>query len=224
MTTEKEIRIESGWRTALSSEFQKPYFQELRKFIKEEYKVNTIFPRANLIFNAFDLCPWEKTKLVILGQDPYHGDGQAHGLAFSVLDGVPIPPSLLNIYKELKTDLNIQIPKSGNLTRWAEQGVLLLNATLTVRKNQAGSHQNFGWETFTNAAIQRLAEEKKDLVFLLWGSFAAKKEELIPKDKHLILKSPHPSPLSAHRGFFGCRHFSKANTYLMQKGISPIEW
>jgi uracil-DNA glycosylase len=220
----KDIKIEEGWKKALDEEFSKPYFTKLREWVRTEYKQNSIYPKANLIFNAFDLCPWSEVKVVILGQDPYHGEGQAHGLCFSVIEGVPHPPSLQNIFKEIHSNLGKPIPKSGDLTRWAKQGVLLLNATLTVKKDQAGSHQNQGWETFTDAVIQTLAEKKSNLVFLLWGSFAGKKEILIPKDRHLILKSPHPSPLSAYRGFFGNGHFSKTNVYLHSKGITPIDW
>ncbi len=220
----KEIQLEESWKRILAEEFQKPYFQELRKFIRNEYQTKVVFPPAKLMFAALDLCPFDKVKVVILGQDPYHGTGQAHGLCFSVRDQVMFPPSLQNIFKEIKSDLGIPIPKSGDLSRWANQGVLLLNATLTVVMNQAGSHQNKGWENFTDTIIQKLSEGKDHLVFLLWGSFAHKKGEKIDSNKHLVLKSPHPSPLSAHRGFFGNHHFSKTNEYLIERGGTPIEW
>ncbi|MDF3821804.1 uracil-DNA glycosylase [Leptospira sp. 96542] len=220
----KEVQIEDGWKNILLEEFEKEYFITLRQFVRDQYKNFTVYPPAKLIFNAFNLCPFDKVKVVILGQDPYHGEGQAHGLCFSVRDGVRFPPSLQNIFKEIQTDIGKPIPKSGDLTRLAEQGVLLLNASLTVKKDEAGSHQNKGWETFTDACIQALAEKKDHLVFLLWGSFAGKKEIFIPKHKHLILKSAHPSPLSAHRGFFGNQHFSKCNAYLKQNGRDSIDW
>ncbi|TGM73240.1 uracil-DNA glycosylase [Leptospira mtsangambouensis] len=220
----KDVQIESGWKEVLRDEFEKPYFSNLREWVRDQYKSSTVFPPAKLIFNAFDSCPFDKVKVVILGQDPYHGPGQAHGLCFSVNDGVPFPPSLQNIFKEIADDLQKPIPKSGNLTHWANQGVLLLNATLTVQKDKAGSHQNKGWEEFTDAAIKILAEKKSNIVFLLWGSFAQKKEILIPPNKHLILKSAHPSPLSAYRGFLGNKHFSKTNEYLHSQGKEPIDW
>lgn len=220
----KDVQIESGWKEVLREEFEKPYFSNLREWVRDQYKSSTVFPPAKLIFNAFDSCPFDKVRVVILGQDPYHGPGQAHGLCFSVNDGVPFPPSLQNIFKEIADDLQKPIPKSGNLTHWANQGVLLLNATLTVQKDKAGSHQNKGWEEFTDAAIKILAEKKSNLVFLLWGSFAQKKEILIPPNKHLVLKSAHPSPLSAYRGFLGNKHFSKTNEYLHSLGIEPIDW
>ncbi|TGK87296.1 uracil-DNA glycosylase [Leptospira noumeaensis] len=220
----KDVQIEPGWKEVLQLEFEKPYFSNLREWIREEYKSKVVYPPAKLIFNAFDSCPFDKVKVVILGQDPYHGPGQAHGLCFSVNDGVPHPPSLQNIFKEIHDDLKIPIPKTGNLTRWANQGVLLLNATLTVQKDKAGSHQNKGWEEFTDAAIRILAEKKSNLVFLLWGSFAQKKEILIPPNKHYVLKSAHPSPLSAYRGFLGNQHFSKTNEYLVSQGKEPIDW
>lgn len=220
----KDVQIESGWKEVLSEEFEKPYFSNLREWVRDQYKSATVYPPAKLIFNAFDSCPFDKVKVVILGQDPYHGPGQAHGLCFSVNDGVPFPPSLQNIFKEIADDLQKPIPKSGNLTHWANQGVLLLNATLTVQKDKAGSHQNKGWEEFTDAAIKILAEKKSNIVFLLWGSFAQKKEVLIPPNKHLILKSAHPSPLSAYRGFLGNKHFSKTNEYLHSQGKEPIDW
>lgn len=220
----KDVQIESGWKEVLRDEFEKPYFSNLREWVRDQYKSSTVFPPAKLIFNAFDSCPFDKVKVVILGQDPYHGPGQAHGLCFSVNEGVPFPPSLQNIFKEIADDLQKPIPKSGNLTHWANQGVLLLNATLTVQKDKAGSHQNKGWEEFTDAAIKILAEKKSNIVFLLWGSFAQKKEVLIPPNKHLILKSAHPSPLSAYRGFLGNKHFSKTNEYLQSQGKEPIDW
>ncbi|KKS78183.1 MAG: Uracil-DNA glycosylase [Candidatus Woesebacteria bacterium GW2011_GWB1_43_14] len=218
------MKIEKNWKEALNGEFEKPYFRTLAKFVKEEYSFGTVYPSPKLVFNAFDSCPFDKVKVVILGQDPYHGQNQAHGLAFSVRDSVEIPPSLINIYKEIEDDLGIKPPKSGNLTRWTKQGVLLLNATLTVRANLAGSHQKKGWEEFTDAAITALSEKKKNLVFMLWGSYAQNKGEVINKSRHLVLEAPHPSPLSASRGFFGCRHFSACNLYLIMHGKEPIEW
>ena len=219
------VSIDKSWQKVLQDEFDKDYFKELVQFVKQEYQKTTCYPPGNLIFNAFDHCPFDATKVVILGQDPYHGKGQAHGLCFSVPEGIAQPPSLENIFKEIKTDIGKPVPQSGNLTRWADQGVLLLNATLSVRAHQAGSHQNKGWEKFTNRVIQTLSEEKESLVFLLWGGFAKKKKSLIDKDKHLILTSGHPSPLSANKGYwFGNQHFSKTNDYLKQKGKSPIEW
>ncbi|GAB4333807.1 MAG: uracil-DNA glycosylase [Flammeovirgaceae bacterium] len=219
-----EVKIEDSWKNRLEKEFKEPYFQALVKFVKEEYKTQTIYPPGRLIFNAFEKCKFEDTKVVILGQDPYHGAGQANGLCFSVNDGIPLPPSLLNIFKEINKDLGKPIPTSGNLERWAVQGVLLLNATLTVRESQAGSHQNKGWEQFTDAAIKALAREREGLVFLLWGAYAQKKAAFIDPKKHLILQSAHPSPLSASKGFFGNHHFSKANEYLVQQGKTPIDW
>ncbi|MBS2099747.1 uracil-DNA glycosylase [Carboxylicivirga linearis] len=219
-----DVKIEASWKELLNDEFEKDYFKNLTDFVRSEYKSQTIFPPAAKIFNAFDLCPVESTRVVILGQDPYHGPGQAHGLCFSVNDGVKIPPSLVNIYKEIHADLGKSIPQSGNLERWAKQGVLLLNATLTVRAHQAGSHQKKGWEEFTDSVIKTIAQERENIVFLLWGAYAIKKSALIDKSKHLILTSPHPSPLSAHRGFLGNKHFSKANEYLAQKGLNQIEW
>ncbi|MBM9589822.1 uracil-DNA glycosylase [Leptospira sp. 201903075] len=220
----KDVQIESGWKEVLTAEFEKPYFSALRDWIREEYKSKVVYPPAKLIFNAFDSCPFDKVKVVILGQDPYHGPGQAHGLCFSVNEGVPFPPSLQNIFKEITDDLGKPVPKSGDLTRLANQGVLLLNATLTVQKDKAGSHQNKGWEEFTDAAIKILAEKKSNIVFLLWGAFAGKKEILIPPNKHFVLKSAHPSPLSAYRGFLGNKHFSKTNEYLISQGKEPIDW
>jgi uracil-DNA glycosylase len=219
-----EVKIESGWKQRLTCEFELPYFIELTKFIRQEYGARQIFPPGRQIFHAFDQCPFDQTKVVILGQDPYHGPGQAHGLCFSVPDGVDQPPSLQNIFKEIQQDLGIPPPSSGNLDRWARQGVLLLNATLTVQANRAGSHQNKGWEQFTDRVIRLLAEEKEHLVFILWGSFAQKKGEFIDRNRHLVLASPHPSPLSSYRGFFGNKHFSKTNDYLQQHGIEQIQW
>lgn len=219
-----DVKIEESWKKQLQNEFQKDYFVNLTSFIRDEYQTKQIFPPAKLIFNAFEHTPFDKVKVVILGQDPYHNDGQAHGLSFSVNDGIQFPPSLINIFKEINTDLGIPIPKSGNLTRWADQGVLLLNATLTVQAHQAGSHQNKGWENFTDAAIKKLADERENIVFLLWGSYAQKKAAFIDGNKHLILKSVHPSPLSAHRGFFGNKQFSQINEYLVSKGLTPIQW
>ncbi|MCS5490296.1 uracil-DNA glycosylase [Algoriphagus limi] len=219
-----DVRIEESWRVVLSEVFQKPYFKDLVTFVKSEYASQTVYPPGKLIFNAFDQCPLDQVKVVILGQDPYHGPGQAHGLSFSVRPGVPFPPSLLNIFKEIKSDLGIDMPPNGDLTRWAKQGVFLLNATLTVRAAQAGSHQKHGWEEFTDSVIHTISEKRSNVVFLLWGAYAGKKAELIDEKKHLILKAPHPSPLSAHRGFLGCKHFSKANAYLERNGIDPIKW
>ena len=219
-----EVKIEPSWKNALQSEFDKDYFAKLTDFVWNEYKTKLTFPPSALIFNAFDQCPFDKVKVVIIGQDPYHGDGQAHGLCFSVADGVAFPPSLLNIFKEIERDLGIAKPTSGNLIRWAQQGVLLLNATLTVQAHAAGSHQGRGWETFTDAAIHKLASEKEGLVFMLWGSYAQKKGDFIDTNKHLVLKSVHPSPLSAYRGFIGNNHFSLANKYMKEKGLEEIQW
>jgi len=218
------VRIEPSWKNALQSEFDKDYFVRLTDFVRNEYKTKLTFPPSALIFNAFDQCPFDKVKVVIIGQDPYHGDGQAHGLCFSVADGVAFPPSLLNIFKEIERDLGIAKPTSGNLIRWAQQGVLLLNATLTVQAHAAGSHQGRGWETFTDAAIHKLASEKEGLVFMLWGSYAQKKGDFIDTNKHLVLKSVHPSPLSAYRGFIGNNHFSLSNKYMKEKGLEEIQW
>jgi len=218
------VKIEIGWKNELQKEFEKPYFETLTRFIREEYKTQVIYPPASSIFSAFNLCPFEDTKVVVLGQDPYHGPGQAHGLCFSVKDGIPVPPSLQNIFKEIQLDLGIEIPQSGNLERWAKQGVLLLNTVLTVRAHLATSHQKKGWEILTDEAISSLSKKKNDIVFLLWGKPAQEKEKLIDSSRHLILSSVHPSPLSASRGFFGNRHFSKTNEYLKQKGLKPIEW
>ena len=218
------VQIEESWKQHLAAEFEKEYFVRLADFVRAEYQATTIYPPGKLIFNAFNLCPFNKTKVVIIGQDPYHGPGQAHGLCFSVNDGVAFPPSLQNIFKEIQSDLGIAVPASGNLTRWANQGVLLLNATLTVRAHQAGSHQRRGWEEFTDAAIRVLAEEREHLVFILWGAYAQKKGSFIDRNKHLVLASAHPSPLSAYHGFFGNKHFSRANEYLIENGELPIEW
>jgi uracil-DNA glycosylase len=219
-----DVRIEESWKTILNDEFEKVYFQKLTEFVRAEYKSHKIFPPAKLIFNAFDQCPFNQLKVVILGQDPYHGPGQAHGLCFSVNDGVDFPPSLRNIFKELHNDVGKEIPKSGNLTGWAKQGVLLLNATLTVRAFTAGSHQKKGWEQFTDAVIHKINEQKEHVVFILWGNYAISKGQFIDQKKHLVLTSVHPSPLSASRGFFGNHHFSTANQYLSENGLNPIEW
>jgi len=219
-----DVKIESSWKQVLQPEFDKDYFVKLTEFVRNEYKTRLTFPPAPLIFNAFDQCPFDKVKVVIIGQDPYHGDGQAHGLCFSVNDGVAFPPSLLNIFKEIDRDLGKSMPTSGNLIRWAQQGVLLLNATLTVQAHMAGSHQNRGWEAFTDAAIRKLATEKEHLVFMLWGSYAQKKGDFIDSNRHLVLKSVHPSPLSAYRGFIGNNHFSLANKYLQENGKAEINW
>ncbi len=216
--------IDQGWKEILWEEFQSPYFNELKKFLVEEKKQFTVYPPGNLIFNAFQHSPFDRVKAVILGHDPYHGAGQAHGLCFSVPPGIRQPPSLVNILKELKSDLEIPVPGHGNLEKWADQGVLLINATLTVRAGQAGSHQNKGWETFTNRVIEMISAQKSGIVFLLWGRYAQAKESLIDAHKHLILKAAHPSPFSAYNGFFGCRHFSKTNEYLNQQGIPEIDW
>ena len=218
------VKIEESWKRHLADEFEKDYFVRLTEFVRTEYAQGAVYPPGRLIFNAFDLCPFDKVKVVIIGQDPYHGPGQAHGLCFSVNDGVPFPPSLVNIFKEIQNDLGTPVPATGNLTRWAEQGVLMLNATLTVRAHQAGSHQRKGWEEFTDAAIRCLAEEREGLVFILWGSYAQKKGAFIDRQKHLVLASAHPSPLSAYNGFFGNRHFSRANEYLTAQGKTPIVW
>ncbi len=216
--------IDEGWKEILWEEFQSPYFSELKKFLVEEKQQYTIYPPGNLFFNAFQHTPFDRVKAVILGQDPYHGAGQAHGLCFSVPPGIKQPPSLVNILKELKADLDMPVPDHGNLEKWADQGVLLLNATLSVRASQAGSHQNKGWESFTNRVIETISDQKRGIVFLLWGRYAQAKETLIDGQKHLILKAAHPSPFSAYNGFFGCRHFSKTNKYLNQQGIPGIDW
>lgn len=219
-----EVRIEAGWKAKLSGEFEKEYFRTLTEFVREEYRTRQVFPPGNKIFNAFDLCPFDSVRVVIIGQDPYHNYGQAHGLCFSVTDGTEFPPSLVNIFKELNRDLGVPVPESGNLERWAAQGVLLLNAILTVRAHQALSHQNRGWEKFTDAAISTLNRDKENLVFLLWGAYAQNKGASIDESKHLVLKTVHPSPLSASRGFFGCSHFSRCNQWLTARGMEPIEW
>lgn len=219
-----DVKIEASWKEVLKEEFEKEYFKSLTDFIKQEYQTQTVFPPAKLIFNAFNQCPFNDTKVVIIGQDPYHDDNQAHGLCFSVNDGIKTPPSLRNIFKEQEQDLGISIPKNGNLERWAKQGVLLLNATLTVRAHQAASHQRKGWEEFTDAAIRQLANNSEGVVFLLWGNYAQKKVDMIDADKHLILKSVHPSPLSASRGFYGNHHFSRTNEYLKSLGKKEIQW
>ncbi len=219
-----QVKIEDSWKRLLIEEFDKPYFKEMAEFIRNEYKNKTIYPKGKDIFNAFNSTPVDKVKAVIMGQDPYHGPNQAHGLGFSVLDGVKVPPSLRNIYKEISQDIGISIPKTGFLQSWASQGVLLLNNVLTVEQGRANSHKDCGWEIFTAQAIKELSQKREGVVFLLWGNNAQKKEELIDSRKHLILKAPHPSPLSAFSGFFGCRHFSKTNTYLESKGRNAIDW
>jgi len=219
-----DVKIDSSWKSRLANEFHAPYFEQLTNFVRDAYTHHQIFPPAKLIFNAFDLCPFDKVKVVIIGQDPYHGLGQAHGLSFSVNEGIALPPSLKNIYQEIRSDLGIQPLSHGNLERWAKQGVLLLNATLTVQADLAGSHQKKGWETFTDSAIKAVAEEKEHVVFLLWGNYAQQKAQYIDRTKHLVLTAVHPSPLSAHRGFFGCKHFSQANQYLKEHGLEPINW
>lgn len=219
------VKIEESWRRHIGAEFEKPYFARLTEFVRSEYASTKCYPPGNLIFNAFNLCPFDKVKAVIIGQDPYHEPGQAHGLSFSVNDGVPFPPSLVNIFKEIENDTDTPVPSSGNLTRWAEQGVLLLNATLTVRAHQAASHQRKGWEEFTDAAIQALSRDRNHLVFILWGGYARSKARLIDASRHLILQSVHPSPLSANRGgWFGNHHFTLCNSYLEANGMTPIRW
>lgn len=220
-----EVRIDNSWKRVLQTEFDKPYFAELVGFVRNEYKAGTVYPPARLIFNAFDSCPFDNVRVVIIGQDPYHGVGQAHGLSFSVNDGVPLPPSLVNIYREISDDLHITPYDSGNLVRWAKQGVMLLNATLTVRASSPGSHQNRGWEQFTDAVIRTVSEQRTNVVFLLWGNYARQKGAKIDRAKHLVLESGHPSPMSANKGYwFGNRHFSQANSYLISKGLQPIDW
>ena len=218
------VKIGNDWDEMIQEEFQKEYYIKLREFLSKEYQENTIYPPAEDLFNALRYSSYSDTKVVILGQDPYHEPGQAHGLCFSVQDGVPFPPSLINIFKEIQDDLGHPVPTTGNLIRWADQGVLLLNATLTVRAHQAGSHQNRGWETFTDAVIHRLAAERSHIVYILWGSYAQRKGAFIDSSRNLVLKSAHPSPLSAYRGFFGNKHFSKANDYLIATGQTPIKW
>ncbi len=222
-----DVQIEESWKALLKEEFEKPYFSDLVKFVRGEYARQgiSVYPPGSLIFNAFNLCSVENTKVVILGQDPYHGPGQAHGLSFSVPDGVDFPPSLQNIFKEIENDLGIPMPKSGNLERWSEQGVLLLNSTLTVQAHCAGSHQNKGWESFTDAVIRKLADSKEHLVFLLWGAYAQRKGAFIDVKKHLVLKAVHPSPLAANRGgWYGNHHFSRTNEYLREHGLQEIQW
>lgn len=220
-----DVKIEPGWKQALKNEFDRPYFQQVVTFLKiERAQGKTIYPPGSLIFNAFDKTPYDKVKVVIIGQDPYHGDGQAHGLSFSVQPGVKPPPSLVNIYKELQTDIGMPIPTSGNLDHWAEQGVLLLNAALTVRANEPASHAKIGWTDFTNAVISKLSDDKSGVIFLLWGRFAHEKQSLIDETRHFVLKAAHPSPFSADKGFFGCKHFSKTNELLSRQGLDPIDW
>ena len=219
------VKIDPSWKEHLSEEFAKPYFIDLTNFVRQEYQTAICYPPGRLIFNAFNLCPFDKVKVVIIGQDPYHGPGQAHGLSFSVCDGVPFPPSLQNIFKEIQQDMGTPIPITGNLTRWAEQGVLLLNATLTVREHQPGSHQRHGWEQFTDAAIKALNAHRDNLVFILWGGYARSKASFIDASRHLVLQSAHPSPMSANKGgWFGNHHFSRANAYLVEHGQEPINW
>ncbi len=225
METEQSIKLHDSWMPVMGAEFEKDYMQQLKTFlIAEQAAGKVIYPAGNNWFAAFNTTPFDQVKVVILGQDPYHGPNQAHGLCFSVLPGVATPPSLRNMYQELNTDLGVQMPKDGCLTHWAEQGVLLLNATLTVERGNAGAHQGKGWEQFTDCAVQALNEQCSGLVFLLWGSYAQKKGAMIDATKHLVLKAPHPSPLSSYRGFFGCKHFSQTNQYLESKGMTPIEW
>ncbi|MFT3947734.1 MAG: uracil-DNA glycosylase [Agriterribacter sp.] len=221
-----DVKIEDSWKEVLHDEFAKPYFEQIVYFLKTERLAGkTIYPPGPLIFNAFRQTPFNKVKVVIIGQDPYHGPGQAHGLCFSVQDGVPPPPSLINIYKEIQSDLGVPMDmKKGNLTHWAQQGVLLLNASLTVRANEPNSHAKIGWATFTDAVIQKVVEQKNGVVFLLWGKFAQEKQILIDETKHHVLKAAHPSPFSADKGFFGCKHFSKTNNYLIKQGLEPIDW
>lgn len=216
--------MEESWKSRLSSEFQKPYFQQLTEFVRSEYSTYRCFPPGKQIFNAFDYTPFDEVKVVILGQDPYHGEGQAHGLCFSVCDGVPFPPSLNNIFQEVQAETGVPIPQSGSLIRWAQQGVFLLNTCLSVRAHQAFSHSGHGWEVFTDAVISLLSREREGLVFLLWGAPAGRKVQLIDAGKHLILQCAHPSPLSAYRGFFGCGHFNRTNQYLVAQGKKPIQW
>jgi uracil-DNA glycosylase len=218
------VKICDTWKKVLKDEFQKEYFLQLVDFVKSEYQQNTIYPPGRLIFNAFDHCSFTDTRVVIIGQDPYHNPGQANGLCFSVQEGVPMPPSLANIFKEIKSDLGKEIPPNGNLERWAAQGVLLLNATLTVRANAPGSHQKKGWEVFTDAVIKIISDQKDGIVFLLWGAYAQQKGKIIDNQKHLVLQSAHPSPFAANKGFFGNKHFSKTNDWLADKGMQLIEW
>lgn len=219
-----EVRIEESWKRKLKDEFEQPYFSSLTEFVRQEYHARQVFPPGNLIFNAFNLCPFDRVKVVILGQDPYHNPGQAHGLCFSVTDGTEFPPSLVNIFRELNRDLGVPVPSTGNLERWARQGVLLLNAILTVRAHEAASHQNKGWEKFTDAAVSALNRNRENIVFMLWGNYAQNKGVSIDTARHMVLKTVHPSPLSASRGFFGCSHFSRCNEYLISKGLTPVDW
>lgn len=220
-----DVKIEASWKDVLKNEFSKPYFLQVVTHLKTERATGAvIYPPGKQIFNAFDVTPFDKVKVVILGQDPYHGAGQAHGLSFSVPDGIKPPPSLVNIYKELQNDIGMPIPVSGNLTRWAEQGVLLLNAVLTVRANEPASHAKIGWMDFTDAVIRKISDEKKGVIFLLWGRFAQDKQVLIDETRHHVLKAAHPSPFSADKGFFGCKHFSRANELLIKQGLAPIDW
>ncbi len=221
-----DVKMEEGWKQVLKTEFSKAYFQQIVAFLKtEKIQKKIIYPLGPLIFNAFDQTPFERVRVVLLGQDPYHGAGQAHGLCFSVQDGVQPPPSLINIYKEIESDIGVGMPsRYGNLTKWAQQGVLLLNAFLTVRANEPASHSKIGWENFTNAVIKKISDEKKGIIFLLWGKFAQEKQVLIDETKHHVLKAAHPSPFSADKGFFGCRHFSKTNELLVKQGFDPIDW
>lgn len=219
-----QVKIDPSWQTVLREEFDKEYFEKLIAFVKKEYAAAKIYPEGKNIFRAFELCPFNDVKVVILGQDPYHGPRQANGLCFSVNDGIPLPPSLQNIYKEIETDVGVQMPKTGNLDNWSRQGVFLLNATLTVRANKAGSHQHQGWEEFTDAVVKVISEKKEHVVFLLWGRYAQEKGRMIDRTKHCVLTAAHPSPFSAYSGFFGCRHFSKTNEYLVSTGKKPIDW
>ncbi|MBR4995324.1 MAG: uracil-DNA glycosylase [Alistipes sp.] len=219
-----DVRIAEDWKAILQEEFDKPYFETLTRFVKDEYAAGQVFPAGNNIFRAFDKCPFESLKVVIIGQDPYHGEGQANGLCFSVNDGVKFPPSLQNIFQEIRDDMGKPVPTSGNLDRWAEQGVLLLNSVLTVRAHLAASHAGKGWEQFTDAVVRIISERKQNLVYMLWGSYAQRKGQVVDAGRNLVLKSVHPSPLSAYRGFFGCKHFSQANAYLQSVGREPVEW
>jgi uracil-DNA glycosylase len=219
-----KVKIEQSWNNILQEEFGKDYFKNLTNFVREEYKTKKVFPPPNRIFAAFDECPFHNVKVVILGQDPYHGEGQANGLSFSVNDEVKLPPSLQNIYKEIKSDIGAVGDNSGNLLKWARQGVLLLNATLTVESNKPGSHQSKGWEMFTDSVVKILSDQKEDLVFLLWGAYAKKKGAIIDRERHLVLEAAHPSPFSVDKGFYGCKHFSRTNEYLNKMGIGDIKW
>lgn len=219
-----DVKIAADWKALLQPEFDKPYFEQLTRFVHAEYASQRIFPAGRNIFRAFDKCPFDRLKVVIIGQDPYHGEGQANGLCFSVNDGVAFPPSLQNIFQEIRDDTGTPVPESGNLDRWAEQGVLLLNSVLTVRAHQAASHAGHGWEQFTDAVVRLIAERKQGIVYMLWGNYAQRKGEIADPSRNLILRSVHPSPLSVYRGFFGCRHFSKANAYLESIGKTPIVW